>query len=290
MFGYVRPYKPDLRIREFDDYKTVYCTLCKRTRKVYGFLSGFTLNYDLAFLAVMLMALDKCDLISQKGRCVYNPLKKCTFCAAYEQIDFCAGVAMLMVFYKLNDSISDSNGLKALFYRFIKMLFSKASKKAKKNHPQIDEKLSEIMKTQFELEKNKCSDIDNAADPTASMLSYILTYRYQDFEKKETLQRLGYCLGRWVYLIDAADDYSTDLKKKNYNVYIEKHGENSELTPEIKEEINRSLNFCAVEAAHMLFDLDIEKQRAILENILTDGLCNMQNFIFSKEKKHDRPL
>ena len=29
MFGYVRPFKPELRMKEYEAYKAVYCGLCK---------------------------------------------------------------------------------------------------------------------------------------------------------------------------------------------------------------------------------------------------------------------
>ena len=43
MFGYVRPYKPELRFKEFDAYKAVYCSLCKEIGRRYGRVLRLTL-------------------------------------------------------------------------------------------------------------------------------------------------------------------------------------------------------------------------------------------------------
>ena len=76
MFGYVRVDKPELKVKEYEMYKAVYCSLCKSLGKHYGILSRFTLSYDFTFLALLNMSLkDGCNIIEQK-RCAFNPLKK----------------------------------------------------------------------------------------------------------------------------------------------------------------------------------------------------------------------
>lgn len=55
MFGYVRIFKPEMKIAEFDQYQGVYCSLCKRLGKKYGAMSRMTLSYDFTFLSVFRM-------------------------------------------------------------------------------------------------------------------------------------------------------------------------------------------------------------------------------------------
>mgnify|MGYP006393699639 FL=1 len=57
MFGYVTVYKPELKIKEFEAYKGIYCTLCKEMGKEYGLLSRFLLSYDGAFFVMYKMAI-----------------------------------------------------------------------------------------------------------------------------------------------------------------------------------------------------------------------------------------
>ena len=51
MFGYVRPYKDELRVREYEQYKAIYCGLCRALGKNYGVLSRLTLSYDCTLFA-----------------------------------------------------------------------------------------------------------------------------------------------------------------------------------------------------------------------------------------------
>ena len=72
MFGYIRVSKGDLKVKEYEFYKAVYCTLCKTMGREYSLLSRFTLSYDFTFLALLNMSLkDGCDAVEKK-HCVFK--------------------------------------------------------------------------------------------------------------------------------------------------------------------------------------------------------------------------
>ena len=56
MLGYVRAYRPEMKFKDYDMYKGVYCSLCKSIGKRYGLLARLTLSYDFTFLAILRMA------------------------------------------------------------------------------------------------------------------------------------------------------------------------------------------------------------------------------------------
>ena len=114
MFGYVKVCKPELKIKEFEFYKAVYCSLCKQLGKEYGPLARLTLNYDFTFLALLSMALDDENYTACRKRCTCNPLKKCNYICEKEQLSFPSGAAMIMLYYKLLDNIADEKGFKKL--------------------------------------------------------------------------------------------------------------------------------------------------------------------------------
>ena len=58
LFGYIRPKIPELKVREYDQYKGIYCSLCKRMGKEYGIASRFALSYDSTFLVLMMLGLE----------------------------------------------------------------------------------------------------------------------------------------------------------------------------------------------------------------------------------------
>ena len=67
MFGYIRVDKSELKIKDYEMYKAVYCTLCRKLGRKYGILSRLTLSYDFTFLALLNMSLkNSCDMIERK--------------------------------------------------------------------------------------------------------------------------------------------------------------------------------------------------------------------------------
>ena len=113
MFGYIRACKPELKMKEFETYKAVYCSLCRRLGKSYGMLSRMTLSYDFTFLALLNMSLsDGCVAFEQK-RCAFNPLKKCNYCKCDDALELPSAAAMIMLYYKILDNIADERGFKS---------------------------------------------------------------------------------------------------------------------------------------------------------------------------------
>lgn len=270
MFGYIRIAKPELKVREYETYKAVYCTLCKKLGKSYGILSRLTLSYDFTFLALIKMAMtDDCVHFHQKP-CTFNPLKKCNYCKNDAATDLPAAAAMIMLYYKITDNIADERGFKRFFYILLKPIFSGARKKARKKYPEIEDIVKKLMESQSLLEKEGCLEVDKAADPTATALSEILTLCSEDTAQKRILSRLGYCLGRYIYLLDAACDLEEDIKKDRYNVL--KRNAVSSGTQHIKKEIEPSLYFSINETAKAFELLDLKKYKDILGNIIYLGL------------------
>ena len=264
MFGYIRADKPEMKIKEYEIYKAVYCSLCKRLGKSYGIISRFTLSYDFTFLALLNISLnDGCVNIEQK-RCAFNPLKKCNYCKCDEKFDMPAAAAMIMTYYKLLDNIADERGLKKFGFICLKPIFKRAKNKAAKKYPQIEKTVADYITEQTILEKANCSEVDKVADPTAKALSQILMLCSADSSQKRVLERLGYCLGRYIYLMDAFCDLQADIKSNSYNVLKGKSN--------IKEYVEGQLYFCINESIKAFELLEFKKFKTILGNIIYLGL------------------
>ena len=266
LFGYIKVSKGELKIKEYELYKGVYCTLCKVLGKNYGIVSRFTLNYDFTFLALLNMALqDGCDTFEQKN-CSFNPFKKCQFCKDFTAFSMPAAAAMIMSYYKLLDNINDEKGIKKLGFLLLKPFLKSANKKAKAKYPVTEQIVAEYISTQNRLESQNCQSIDEIADPTAKALSQILMLCSEDSAQKRVLERMGYCLGRYIYLLDDYCDLQDDLKSGSYNVLKNKP------ESEVREYIKSQIYFCINEAAMAFELLDIKKYKTILGNIIYLGL------------------
>lgn len=265
MFGYIKACKPELKVKEYETYKAIYCSLCKKLGKSYGILSRFTLSYDFTFLAMLNMSLKGgCDGFVQK-RCAFNPLKKCNYCKNDSDIDMPAAAAIIMLYYKILDNINDEHGFKKIGYLCLKPIFSHAHKKAQKDYPDIEAAVNEYITAQTKLEKSNCNSLDQAADPTAQVMQQVFSLCSEDATEQRILKRLGYCIGRYIYLLDAAADLQQDIKTGNYNVlkFVE---------DDVTERVKTQLYFCINEAARAFELLDFKKYKSILGNIIYLGL------------------
>ena len=76
MFGYVKPFVPELKVAQHELYRAVYCGLCRAMGRVTGQASRFTLSYDLVFLAAVRMILEGETPVLEHFSCMAHPLTK----------------------------------------------------------------------------------------------------------------------------------------------------------------------------------------------------------------------
>lgn len=266
MFGYIRTHRPELKVCEDEAYKGIYCSLCKELGKRYGILSRLFLSYDSTFLAVALMALSEEKLSFSRKRCPFNPAKKCNFCQGeHDELSYAADISVLLLYHKIRDNINDSTLFKAILYRILLVLIIRSYKKAEKLRPDAAIIIKEYMKMQTAVEEKQSRSVDEAAEPTAILLSKMYSRNETDEEQKRVCERVGYCLGRWVYMIDAFDDIEKDRKTNNYNPFLLSGQDNY-------EKIKGDLLMTAGEIAKAYDLLNIKKFGGITKNVVYDGL------------------
>lgn len=269
MFGYIKPYRPELKVKELEEYEAVYCGLCKELGSVFGIFARFTLSYDFAFMAAFLTSIDKnaCPEM-EKCACIAHPIKKPCRCKANEAISISAAAAMILVYYKLKDNIKDKGFLKKvaalLFLPFAKATRKKALLSSEKAVI-IDNAAMEMMRKQSETEAESCALSDKAAEPTAKFLEETLAVSGKEFADERILRRFGYLLGRYIYLCDALDDIDDDRKKGNYNPFI--LGGGNEI-----QSAKSALFLTTAEIGNDLALFELCNYKGIVENIIYVGL------------------
>lgn len=289
MFGYIRPQKPDLLVREYEEYGGVYCTLCRRLGKDFGPAARLVLNYDCTFYAILLLAVaGENKMKFHKGRCVVNPLKKCVFCPEDSEALACASaLTVMLAYFKLRDNIADSGFFRSLLYRLVFPSFFFRNRKAAKIFPDLEEIVSSAIAEQSQLEFAQSSEIDACAEPTAEMLARIFERNSSGAEKR-VLYELGYYLGRWTYLIDAADDLEKDVCRKNFNPFVAKFHLGRKSTEqnfaEARGYANEVLNGTLAKLGAAANLLECACFGPIIHNIIFLGMPHMQKErLFAKE-------
>lgn len=294
MFGYIKPYQPDLRIKEYEAYKGVYCGLCKRLGKDYGILSRFILSYDCTFYAMVRISLrGECPGF-QQGRCTFNPLKKCTFCkGSQDTFREAAALSVVTFYYKLLDDIADETFFKALLKKMLKPIAGRWRKKALREYSSLDEIVAQMLHDQIEAEKTPDCSLDRAADPTARMMQQLMGRMAANDTEQKVFSHFGYYLGKWIYLIDAADDMEKDKKSGSFNPFLkELEGRQPALTKEEESRYCNEVLNCNVSMMLSAFDLmTLHVFREIIENITGPGFAQMQKkVLFDKREVSPKPV
>ena len=281
MFGYLQIDKAELKVREYEAYKAVYCGLCKQLGKDYSFLTRLALSYDCTFYIMMPMSLSSgCSGFSD-GRCRFNPLKKCRFADCKNDCySKAAALSVISVYYKLMDELMDSGFWKRLAVRLIKPFFSHWRKKAARRYPEMDTIVADMLEKQVKVEAEPSPSIDATAHPTAEMLGKLLCLEAKDELQRRVFYECGYHLGRWIYYIDAADDFEKDVKHGNFNPF--RLIESDNLTQRMEQTLNQSL--ARSYDAYVLID-NLTDFKGILDNMMLLGFPLKQNSVLSKRQE-----
>jgi len=271
MFGYVIVDKPNMLIKDYNEYRAYYCGLCKTLGKQYSNLTRLSLNYDITFLTILLHNYEKLSPEYEQGRCILHPVgvKKAILKNNRLQELVC-NINILMAYYKLKDDINDEKALKyRLFMTYVKPKYLKARVKLKS----LDESIAFYYEKLRCLEKNGNYSLDSLADCFANIMVEAGKAGTKNFDIN--LKDLCYNLGRWIYLIDAIDDLEGDFNKGKFNPLINKDLKvlDKDFILKAKSEIDGLLKI-AIQRIRLAYDnMDITIAEGPLSNIIYLGLA-----------------
>ena len=221
MFGYVRPSAQDLPEGELDRFRTMYCGLCHTLSQRYGQAARFILNYDFTYLAILLS--DGTAGKENAGRCYTSPIKKRPYLESTAAMELAADESVILAYWQLRDGVEDHAWAAGLKYRAGARLLESAYRKAAAFRPAFDQAVRRQLQMLSTLEKEKNPSMDKAADTFAVLLSSAAE-GVEEPVRRRVLEQILYHLGRWVYLIDAADDLKKDAESGNYNPVALRYG------------------------------------------------------------------
>ena len=220
MFGYIRVNASELRVREYECYRGLYCGLCKHMGKCTGQCSRLSLSYDFVFLAAVRMALGGERVTLKKKRCMIHPLRRRSCAVNSDALAYCAHASALLTYHKLQDDRADEKGGKRLRAILSKPLFHRAYRRAKRKYPKLDQLIREELFKLSQIEQST-GDIPSADEPAACFGRLMAAVCSEGLEDKSAriAASLGQAIGHWIYLADALDDYAEDCRRDRYNPF-----------------------------------------------------------------------
>ena len=268
VFGYVTPDKGEMKVREYECYRAVYCGLCMQLKADYGFVSRMLLNYDLVTVALLADGLSGEQGSPCMKRCMANPLRRRCMHAGTAGLRLAAASLVLLSWYKLTDDLADESFARRFASGALRFMLRRAHKKAAAAQPKLDRLLAEQTVCQQTLEQAGCTSPDEAAEPTGRMTAAILEQCAVQPDQVHILGRMGLFLGKILYWLDAAEDYDKDREKGRYNVFLRMGLDRAAAI----EQAALQCRLAAGEVARCYNLLRLELNRPILDNIIFLGL------------------
>ena len=257
MFGYVRPSLKRLSAEDELRFRAMYCGLCRTLGERCGLAARFILNYDFTFLALLLDDGDCEEPVY--SRCIAHPFSRRGSIPPTPAMELAADCSVILAWWQIQDALADERGSHRAKYAAAAAALGPAYRRAAAARENFDRATRQHLADLRQLEAEKCPSIDRAADTFAALLRDI-GREVGDSVKARVLEQLLYHLGRWIYLVDAADDLEGDYASGSYNPLIYRFSlEEGRLTAEAKEALVISLDHSVrlMAAAFELWDFGV---------------------------------
>lgn len=276
MFGYININQKELSEESKKIYQAYYCGLCQKLKTNCGTKGQMLLSYDLTFLIVLLTGLYELENIETEFTCPLHPTKK-RMAYINEATEYAADMNLILAYQNLLDDWKDEKSYtKKAFVKILDKDYTRIVSK----YPRQVRALEEFMRKTAEAEKNKETNLDLVAGLTGEMLGEIMCWREDEWQ--EEMRTLGFYMGKFIYLMDAYEDYEADQKKNCYNplVYMEKEND-QEFDTFCKLLLTSMMSECAksFERLPILLHADI------LRNILYSGVWSRYEYLQLRKKK-----
>lgn len=263
MFGYVTICEPELKVKDLRKYKAYYCGLCRTLKEKYGNMGQMTLTYDMTFAVVLLTSLYECSVEESSHRCKVHPVKKQVM-LQNEMTEYAADMNVLLSYYHLKDNWDDERKISGLLGT---QALHRKAKNIAKQYPRQSKAIRRELKALARYEAEGCQNIDLPAGCFGRLMEELFLYKKDVWE--ETLRKLGFFLGKYIYIMDAYEDLEKDLKEGNYNPFQELSKK-----PDYEERCRQMLYMMIAESSAAFEKLPCLQDADILRNILYAGVWN----------------
>lgn len=274
MFGYIMVNKAEMKFREFDVYHSFYCGICRELKRKYGVSGQIALSYDMTFLAILLTGLYDPVTSRSNCKCIAHPFER------HETrnnvfTEYAADMNVLFAYYKCLDDWEDERKVWKLLYG--KLLTGKKDRLRDVYGEKI-RNISLLMQNFSDVEKTGAGDIDTLGGLFGKVMAEILVVREDEWT--ENLRRLGFFLGKFIYVCDAYEDIEMDIRKGISNP-LKKRYESADFEEECRTILMMMMSECCKEFELLPILDNVE----ILRNILYSGVWGRYEAVREKRSK-----
>lgn len=279
MFGYININQKIMTEENKNAYQAYYCGLCRRLKTNCGAKGQMLLNYDMTFLVVLLTGLYELTDESSEITCALHPTKRRTVWMN-AATDYAADMNLVLAYHNLIDDWKDDKAYsKKAFAKILDKDYARIAGK----YPRQVTAIEEYMRKTEEVEKRCETNLDVVAGLSGEMLGEVFCWREDEWA--DELRTLGFYMGKFIYIMDAYEDYDADLQKGAYNPLLPLEKENKE---DMDTLIQLLLTSMMSECAKSFERLPILLHADILRNVLYSGVWSKYELLLLKKRKAEK--
>ncbi|MBR0485051.1 MAG: hypothetical protein IJJ69_09775 [Oscillospiraceae bacterium] len=274
MFGYLKIYKMELKLKDIIHEKRYYCALCGGLGYHIGLGFRIFVSFDVTIFLHLFDLLYK-DKKEISVKCPLHPFQKRGVVSISETAwNFCSFLNAYGVYIKLLDDINDSKLM--CFFRKQQLYSFRKNKKIKalfSEYQSVIDKTETILSDFNTAEKSaKIGDFDKLCNMMGDLYGTVCYEFCPDDAQKELFYKIGFIMGRWIYLSDAVDDYPKDIKKKSVNpiCFMPNYHKDYDFLPDI----SKIMDYMQKELKKCFQCLPDSYQKTILLNVAAFGMPN----------------
>lgn len=270
MQGYLRPYIPELTIRDYNTYMQYARGVRRQMYKDYGLFASRLLRHDTVVLALLSDSLAGRKATCRTERRISHLFRREPILCQTYGIRLAAQMEVILAWHNIMDTpkerMTPRKALKkALFKAFLWPAYQRAV-----HSSSTFERLLRQERAQEEAQVlSRGHSYVVASEPMSNTFAAIYAVAApEDNDTRKIARYIGNCVGRIFYLLEAARRHECDQKQKTYNVFLENGlGQAAALENARRQCIAEVENL-----AHAYNMLDVKLNRSLLDNIMVLGL------------------
>lgn len=274
MFGYIIVNKQEMKFKEFDLYQSYYCGFCQTLKERYGKRGQLTLSYDMTFVILLLTSLYEPNTKQSACKCIAHPFEKHPT-RSNEFTEYAADMNLLLSYYKCLDDWQDERKVNK---KLMADSLRGRCRRIAQDYPHKAEVMKDMLHKIHECEARNSTDIDEVAGYFGEIMSEIFVWREDEWASE--LRRMGFFLGKFIYLMDAYEDLEKDRKKENYNPFFKWATQ-----PDFEDKAGKILTMMMAECSKSFERLPIVDNTEILRNILYSGVWCRYEMVRGKRQQ-----
>ena len=270
MDGRMRPYLPELTIRDYNIYQWYLRGVKYQLAQEYGFYACRLLQHNGVLFALLADSLAgreaTCKKVRLPGTLYWKPMMCQTL-----GIRLAAQVEVLLGWHKLQDRRWEELPFRQRVRRALDgILLHRAYEKAIRENPALERIFGQEQAQAVAQMDLNTRNYTVAAEPMSNVYGALYSIlATDDASQRKSMRYIGSCIGRAFYLLDKADRVTDDKRAGRYNVFLVNGVEKPEAALENARRQSLAIANDLVRAYGML---DVKLNKSLIDNIMILGL------------------